>query len=93
MHPDYITRAIVQSGRASYVPVFLSEIPSAVLSHLAHHRDLLIHTEMFSDGVIPLIESGIINNRFKKIHPHKVVSSFAIGSKRLYDFLHNNPLM
>lgn len=66
-------------------------IPDAVLKNLGHCKDLGIHTEMFSDGVIDLIKKGIVTNRFKKKHPHKVVSSFAIGSRALYNFIDDNP--
>ncbi|MBC9933621.1 acetyl-CoA hydrolase/transferase family protein [Chitinophaga qingshengii] len=65
-------------------------IPNAVLQCLHHHKDLGIHTEMFSDGVIDLVEKGIITNRCKAIHPGLIVSSFAMGSRRLYDFMDNN---
>ncbi len=71
----------------------IGEIPNAVLSNLHHHRDLGIHTEMFSDGLIPLIESGVITNRYKKVHPHKIISSFSVGSKELYEYINDNPLM
>ncbi|MEQ8423847.1 MAG: acetyl-CoA hydrolase/transferase C-terminal domain-containing protein [Cyclobacteriaceae bacterium] len=66
-------------------------IPDAVLQSLDHSKDLGIHTEMFSDGVIDLLKKGIVTNRYKKKHPHKVVTSFAIGSKELYDFIDDNP--
>lgn len=66
-------------------------IPDAVLKSLGHCKDLGVHTEMFSDGVIDLIKKGVITNRFKKKHPEKVVSSFAIGSKELYSFIDDNP--
>lgn len=69
----------------------IGAIPDAVLSCLHHHKDLGIHTEMFSDGVIPLVEKGIITNRYKKKHRGKIVTSFAIGSKKLYDFVDDNP--
>lgn len=68
-------------------------IPNAVLRCLTNHKDLGIHTEMFSDGVIDLVEKGVINNKLKKIHPGAIVSSFVIGSKRLYDFVDNNLLV
>ncbi len=67
-------------------------IPNAVLSALHHHKDLGVHTEMFSDGIVDLILAGVINNRKKSIHPNKVISGFALGTKRLFDFLHNNPI-
>src|SRR5690554_1465022 len=65
-------------------------IPNAVLSCLHNHKDLGIHTEMFSDGIIPLIEKGIINGKYKKLHPGAIVSSFALGSRALYDFMDDN---
>lgn len=65
-------------------------IPNAVLSCLYNHKDLGIHTEMFSDGIIPLIEKGIINGKYKKLHPGAIVSSFALGSRALYDFMDDN---
>ena len=68
-------------------------IPNAVLSKLGDHRDLGIHTEMFSDGVIDLVEKGVITNAQKTLHTGKIVSSFAYGSKRLYEFMHDNPLV
>lgn len=66
-------------------------IPDAVLKNIDHCKDIGIHTEMFSDGVIDLIKKGVVTNKFKKKHPHKVVSSFAIGSRTLYDFIDDNP--
>lgn len=66
-------------------------IPDAVLSCLHHHKDLGIHTEMFSDGVIPLVEKGIITNKYKRKHRGKIVTGFAIGTRKLYDFIDDNP--
>ncbi|MDE3125289.1 MAG: 4-hydroxybutyrate CoA-transferase, partial [Bacteroidota bacterium] len=63
----------------------------AVLKALHNHKNLGLHTEMCSDGVIDLMEKDIINNKFKKIHPNKNVTSFAIGTKRLYDYVNDNP--
>ena len=71
----------------------IGTIPNAVLAKLHNHKDLGIHTEMFSDGVIPLVESGVITNKYKKIHPGKIISGFAIGSKKLYDFIDDNPMV
>jgi 4-hydroxybutyrate CoA-transferase len=68
-------------------------IPNAVLQCLGNHKDLGIHTEMFSDGILPLVEKGIINGRLKKKHPGKIVSAFAIGTRKLYDFIHDNPMV
>jgi acyl-CoA hydrolase len=69
----------------------IGAIPDAVLSCLKDHKDLGIHTEMFSDGVIPLVESGVITNKFKKKHRGKIVTGFAIGTRKLYDFVDDNP--
>lgn len=69
----------------------IGTIPDAVLQCLHQHRDLGVHTEMFSDGLIDLLEKGVITNRFKTIHPNKTVTSFALGTRRLYDFVHDNP--
>jgi len=66
-------------------------IPNAVLACLMNHKNLGVHTEMFSDGLLPLVRSGVVNNSLKKIHPHKIVSTFVMGSRPLYDFLHDNP--
>ncbi len=69
----------------------IGAIPDAVLSCLHNHKDLGIHTEMFSDGIIPLVEKGIINNKYKKKHRGKIVTGFIIGTKKLYDFVDDNP--
>lgn len=69
----------------------IGSIPDAVLRCLGDHKDLGVHTEMFSDGLIDLIENGVVNNRYKQIHPNKTVSGFALGTRRLYDFVDDNP--
>lgn len=66
-------------------------IPNAVLHFLANHKNLGIHTEMFSDGILPLVEKGVINGSMKNKHPGKIVSAFAMGTRKLYDFINNNP--
>ena len=71
----------------------IGNIPNAVLAALTNHRNLGIHTEMFSDGIIPLVESGVINGSQKRIHPGKIVSSFVMGTHKLYDFMNDNPLI
>ncbi|MCO5285648.1 MAG: 4-hydroxybutyrate CoA-transferase [Chitinophagaceae bacterium] len=75
----------------STVQLGIGAIPNAVLKTLSGHKDLGLHTEMCSDGVIELIEKGVINNKYKKIRPHVSVTSFALGSRRLYDFVDDNP--
>ena len=69
----------------------IGAIPNAVLCKLGNHKDLGIHTEMFSDGVIPLVEQGVINNSRKKVGCGKIVTSFVLGTRRLYDFVNDNP--
>ncbi len=69
----------------------IGAIPDAVLSSLHNHKDLGVHTEMCSDGIIELVAKDVINNKYKKIHPNKTVSSFALGSKKLYDYINDNP--
>jgi acyl-CoA hydrolase len=69
----------------------IGAIPDAVLASLRHHKELGIHTEMFSDGIIPLIESGVVTNEHKKVLRGKSVTSFMLGSRKLYDFVNDNP--
>jgi len=69
----------------------IGTIPNAVLKSLTNHKDLGIHTEMCSDGIIDLIESEVITNKYKRIHPNKTVASFALGTRRLYDYVDDNP--
>lgn len=71
----------------------IGNIPNAVLASLTNHKNLGIHTEMFSDGIIPLVESGVINGLNKRIHPGKIVSSFVMGTRKLYNFMNDNPLI
>ncbi len=71
----------------------IGEIPDAVLLYLKHKRDLGIHTEMFSDGVVELFESGVITGEAKTLHKGKIVASFVLGSKRTFKFLDNNPFV
>lgn len=71
----------------------IGAIPDAVLACLGNHKDLGVHTEMFSDGVLPLVKSGVINNRLKTRHPNVIVSGFLIGSRALYDFVDDNPMV
>ena len=71
----------------------IGAIPDAVLHQLGAHQHLGIHTELFSDGVIDLVEKGIIDGERKSLHPGKIVSSFMIGTKRLYDFVHDNAVI
>lgn len=76
-------RAVLQMG--------VGTIPDAVLQCLNNHKDLGIHTEMLSDGVVDLIKNGVINNKYKTIHAHKSVTSFCFGTRKVYDFVDDNP--
>jgi acyl-CoA hydrolase len=73
--------------------VGIGAIPDAVLRRLADKHDLGVHTEMFSDGVVDLVEAGVITNRRKHVHPGRIVTSFVIGTDRLYDFVNDNPFV
>jgi acetyl-CoA hydrolase len=68
-------------------------IPDAVLYHLRDKRDLGIHTEMFSDGLVELVEAGVITGTRKTLHPGKVIASFVLGTRPLFDFIHDNPVV
>jgi acyl-CoA hydrolase len=81
--------ALVEDG--STLQAGIGCIPDAVLRCLKNHRRLGLHTEMYSDGALALLEAGAIDNSEKKVHRGKSVSSFLMGSKRLYDFVHENP--
>ncbi|MGH2581283.1 MAG: acetyl-CoA hydrolase/transferase C-terminal domain-containing protein [Anaerolineales bacterium] len=68
-------------------------LPNAVLSKLGNKRDLGIHSELFSDGVMELAEAGVIANDAKNLHPGKAIAGFLFGSKRLYDFVDDNAMI
>jgi len=71
----------------------IGSIPDAVLQNLGQHKDLGVHTELFSDGVIDMVEAGVITCARKTFHPGKIISGFLFGSQRLYEFAHNNPII
>jgi len=75
-------RSTIQAG--------IGAIPDSVFKLLTDRKDLGIHTEMFSDGLIPLIDKGVVTNKYKKVRPGKTVTAFAAGSQKLYNFLNNN---
>jgi acyl-CoA hydrolase/GNAT superfamily N-acetyltransferase len=82
---------LVEDG--STLQMGIGTIPDAVLACLGDKRDLGVHTEMFSDGVIPLVEQGVINGARKPLHRGKIVTSFVLGSRRLYEWVHDNPMI
>jgi acyl-CoA hydrolase len=69
----------------------IGTIPDAVLRQLSGHKGLGVHTEMFSDSLIPLVEQGVVTNEYKKVGRGKIVSSFILGTRKVYDFADNNP--
>lgn len=71
----------------------IGAIPDATLSTLGNHKRLGIHTEMFSNGLIDLVEKGIVTGEDKRVHPGKIVAGFVMGNRRLYDFIDDNPLV
>jgi acyl-CoA hydrolase len=81
--------ALVEDGAT--LQVGIGAIPDAVLRALDTHEDLGVHTEMFSDGVVDLVEAGVVTGANKTVHPGKIVGSFAMGTRRLYDFMDDNP--
>ena len=71
----------------------IGTIPDATLACLAGHHRLGIHTEMLSEGVVDLVEKGVVTGEMKRVHPGKIVAGFALGTRRLYDFMDDNPLV
>ncbi len=84
-----IIAGLIEDG--STLQMGIGTIPDAVMKSLHHHRNLGVHTEMCSDGIIDLFDNDIINNSQKTIHPNKTVTGFAIGTRRLYDYVDDNP--
>lgn len=80
---------LIEDG--STLQMGIGTIPDAVLKSLHGHRNLGVHTEMCSDGIIDLYDRDVINNSKKRIHPHKTVTGFAVGTRRLYDYMDDNP--
>ena len=87
---DYVAGLIEDR---STLQMGIGNIPNAVLSRLTNHKDLGLHTEMFSDGVIDLILSDVINGNYKKINRGRALTTFLMGSKRLYEYVDDNPFV
>jgi len=81
--------ALIEDGAC--LQMGIGAIPNAVLAQLGNHKNLGIHTEMFADGVLPLVEKGVINGCNKGVDKGKMVSTFLMGSQKVYDFIDNNP--
>ena len=99
--PDPLSKEEIEIGKhvagivddGACLQMGIGGIPNAVLACLGNHKNLGVHSEMFSDGILPLVEKGIINGSKKKSHPGKIVSTFAVGSRKLYDFIDDNPMV
>ncbi|MBR4974647.1 MAG: acetyl-CoA hydrolase/transferase family protein [Bacteroidales bacterium] len=83
--------ALIEDGAT--LQMGIGAIPNAVLAQLGNHKNLGIHTEMFADGVLPLVEKGVINGAEKAIDRGKLVSTFLMGSQKVYDFIDDNPMV
>ena len=81
---------LIEDG--STIQTGIGGIPDAVLLYLKDRKDLGVHTELLSDNIIPLIEAGVVNGRRKTLHPRKLILGFALGTKKLFDFVHDNPI-
>lgn len=81
--------ALIDDG--STLQMGIGTIPDAVLKCLGNHKNLGVHTEMLSDGIIELVEKDVINNKMKRVHPNKTVTSFAVGTRKLYNYIDDNP--
>ncbi|MCW8797693.1 MAG: 4-hydroxybutyrate CoA-transferase [Prosthecochloris sp.] len=83
--------SIVEDGAT--LQMGIGAIPDATLAALSGHRDIGVHTEMFSDGLVDLVEKGVINGKYKRTHKEIIVASFLVGTRKLYDFVDDNPLV
>lgn len=82
---------LIEDG--STLQLGIGGIPDAVLHRLRDRKDLGVHTEMFSDGMVELVEAGVVTNEKKTLHPGKIVASFVLGTHKLFDFIHDNPIV
>lgn len=87
----HIADNLVEDGAT--LQMGIGAIPDAVLAQLTQHKDMGVHSEMFSDGLVDLVKTGAVTNRLKKICPGRIVSSFAVGTKKLFDFMDDNPFL
>jgi acyl-CoA hydrolase len=88
---NLIAENLVEDGAT--LQMGIGNIPDAVLNALHNHKDLGIHSEMFAGGVVDLVAKGCVTNNNKTIHRGRIVGSFLIGTKKLYDFVDNNPFI
>ena len=83
--------SLIEDG--STLQLGIGGIPDAVLHYVRDRKHLGVHTEMFSDGMVELVEQGIVTNEKKTLHPGKIIASFVLGTRPLFDFMHNNPIV
>jgi len=83
--------SLIEDG--STLQMGIGAIPNGVLASLTSHKHLGVHTEMFSEGLLELVDRGVVDNEAKNYHKGKVVASFVMGTRRLYDFVHDNPMI
>ncbi|MBI2518208.1 MAG: acetyl-CoA hydrolase/transferase family protein [Opitutae bacterium] len=86
-----IIAGLVEDG--STLQMGIGAIPDAVLTRLNNKHDLGIHTEMFSDRLVPLVEAGVVTNRFKAVYPKRIITAFCVGTRKTFDFVHDNPFV
>ncbi len=96
--PDDIAERIARNisrfiENGSTIQMGIGTIPNAIIGFLKDKTDLGVHSEMISDGVVELCEAGVITNKKKTIHPGKIITTFCMGTKKLYDFVNDNPLV
>lgn len=87
----YIAENLVEDG--STMQMGIGSIPDAVLDACSNHKNLGVHSEMFSDGLVDLVEKGVVTNNNKVIEQGKIVASFVIGTRKVFDFMHDNPFL
>ena len=83
--------SLIEDGAT--IQMGIGAIPDSVLKYLRDRRNLGVHTEMFSDGIVELVEEGVITGEEKTLHPGKIIAGFVLGSKQAYDFVDNNPII
>jgi acyl-CoA hydrolase len=86
-----LVAGLIEDG--STLQMGIGAIPDAVLRYLGDHKGLGVHTEMFSDGLVPLVERGVVTNEHKKVARGKIVTTFVLGTRKVYDFVHDNPFV
>lgn len=87
----HIADNLVEDGAT--LQMGIGAIPDAVLAQLKGHKDMGVHSEMFSDGLVELVKSGAVTNRLKKICPGRILASFAVGTRNLFNFMDDNPFL